>query len=116
MTSRPVRTCFCQVGLDQLFQLKYSIGRPWSHPEVLNTRRLDWESCTLTTRPLLHISSEDGGIAGKIPPSLKKMVVLPVKFTILISWSPICIPLILLSVLMRLKSTSAAVLYNNLDS
>ena len=40
--------------------------------------------------------------------SLKKMVVLSVKFTILISWSPICIPLILLSVLMRLASTSAA--------
>ena len=48
--------------------------------------------------------------------SLKKMVVLSVKFTILISWSPICIPLILLSALMRLASTSAAVLYNNLDS
>ena len=48
--------------------------------------------------------------------SLKKMVVLSVKFTILISWSPICIPLILLSALMRLVSTSAAVLYNNLDS
>ena len=48
--------------------------------------------------------------------SLKKMVVLSVKFTILISCSPICIPLILLSALMRLASTSAAVLYNNLDS
>ena len=48
--------------------------------------------------------------------SLKKMVVLSVKFTILISWSPICIPLILLSALMRLGSTSAAVLYNNLGS
>ena len=47
---------------------------------------------------------------------LKKMMVLSVKFTILISWSPICIPLILLSALMRLASTSAAVLYNNLDS
>ena len=44
------------------------------------------------------------------------MMVLSVKFTILISWSPICIPLILLSALMRLASTSAAVLYNNLDS
>ena len=48
--------------------------------------------------------------------SLKKMMVLSVKFTILISWSPICIALILLSALMRLVSTSAAVLYNNLDS
>ena len=48
--------------------------------------------------------------------SLRKMVVLSVKFTILISWSSICIPLILLSALMRLASTSAAVLYNNLDS
>ena len=48
--------------------------------------------------------------------SLKKMMVLSVKFTILISWSPICIPLILLSALMRLASISAAVLYNNLDS
>ena len=48
--------------------------------------------------------------------SLKNMVELSAKFTILISWSPICIPLILLSALMRLASTSAAVLYNNLDS
>ena len=48
--------------------------------------------------------------------SLKKMMVLSVKFTILISWSPICIPLIFLSALMRLASTSAAILYNNLDS
>ena len=48
--------------------------------------------------------------------SRKKLVALSVKFTILISWSPICIPLILLSALMRLVSTSAAVLYNNLDS
>ena len=38
--------------------------------------------------------------------SLKKMVVLLVKFTILISWSPICIPLILLYALMKLESTS----------
>ena len=48
--------------------------------------------------------------------SLKKMMVLSVKFTILISWSPICIPLILLSALMRLASTSAAILYNSLNS
>ena len=45
---------------------------------------------------------------------LKKMLVLSVKFTILISWPPISIPLILLSALMRLASTSTAVLYNNL--
>ena len=48
--------------------------------------------------------------------SITKMVVLSVKFTILISWSPICIPLILLSALMRLASTSATILYNSLDS
>ena len=48
--------------------------------------------------------------------SLKKIVVLSVKFTILIRWSPIYIPLILLSALMILASTSAAALYNNLDS
>ena len=48
--------------------------------------------------------------------SLKKMVVLSIKFTNLISWSPICIPLILLSALMRLASTSAAIWYNSLDS
>ena len=47
--------------------------------------------------------------------SLKKMVI-SVKFTILISWSPIYIPLILLSTLMRLASTSAAISYNILDS
>ena len=27
---------------------------PWSHPLVLNTGSLDWESSALTTRPLLH--------------------------------------------------------------
>ena len=48
--------------------------------------------------------------------SLKKMVVLPAKLTSLISWSSICIPLILLSALMRLASTSVAILYNSLDS
>ena len=48
--------------------------------------------------------------------SLKKMVVLSVKFTILISWLPICIPLILLSVLVKLASTSATILYDSLDS
>ena len=48
--------------------------------------------------------------------SLKKMLVLSIKITILFSWSPICIPLILLSALMRLTGTSAAVLHNNLDS
>ena len=37
--------------------------------------------------------------------SLKKMAVLSVKFFILISWSPICMPLILLSALMGLTST-----------
>ena len=44
---------------------------------------------------------------------LKNMVVLSVKFTILILWSPICIPLILLSTLMRLASTT--IFYNNMD-
>ena len=43
--------------------------------------------------------------------SFKKMVALSGNFTILISGSPICIPLILLSALMRLASTSAAILY-----
>ena len=27
------------------------LSRPWSHPVVLNTGPLDWESSTLTTRP-----------------------------------------------------------------
>ena len=44
------------------------------------------------------------------------MVVFLAKFTILISWSPICIPLILLSALMILASTSAAVLYKSIES
>ena len=44
------------------------------------------------------------------------MVVLSVKFTVLISWSPICISLILLLVLMKLASTSAAILCNSMDS
>ena len=28
------------------------LSQPWSHPVVLNTRPLDWESSALTTRPL----------------------------------------------------------------
>ena len=31
------------------------LSRPWSHPVVLSTGPLDWESSALTTRPLLHI-------------------------------------------------------------
>ena len=30
------------------------LSRPWSHPVVLNTGLLDWESSALTTRPLLQ--------------------------------------------------------------
>ena len=48
--------------------------------------------------------------------SLKKMVILSVKFTILVSRSPICTPLILLSALMRLAITSSAILYNRMDN
>ena len=33
------------------------------------------------------------------------------KFTILMSWSPICIPLIILWALMKLASTSATIMY-----
>ena len=44
------------------------------------------------------------------------MEVLSVKFTVLISWSPICISLMLLLVLMKLASTSAAILCNSMDS
>ena len=29
------------------------LSRPWSHPVVLNTGPLDWESSAITTRPLL---------------------------------------------------------------
>ena len=35
------------------------LSRPWSHPVVLITVPLDWESSTLTTRPLLH-KKKDG--------------------------------------------------------
>ena len=44
------------------------------------------------------------------------MVVSSAKFTILISWPPICIPLILLSALMKLASTSTAIIYNSMES
>ena len=44
------------------------------------------------------------------------MVVSSAKFTILISWSPLCITLIILSVLMKLESTSIAIMYNSMNS
>ena len=31
-----------------------TLSRPWSHPVVLVTGPLNWESSALTTRPLLH--------------------------------------------------------------
>ena len=33
------------------------LSQPWSHPVVLNTGPLDWESIALTTRPLLSGST-----------------------------------------------------------
>ena len=48
--------------------------------------------------------------------SPKKMVMSSAKFTNLISWSPICTPLILLSASMKLASTSAALIYNTDES
>ena len=44
------------------------------------------------------------------------MVVLSEKFTILISWLPICIPLTNLSALMKLTSTSIAIMYISMKS
>ena len=44
------------------------------------------------------------------------MVVSSAKFTILIPWSPICIPLILLLVLMKLARTSAVIMYKSIEN
>ena len=44
------------------------------------------------------------------------MVLLSAKFTVLISWSRIYIPLIVLSVLMKLAITSVAIMYNSMES
>ena len=46
--------------------------------------------------------------------SLQKMVVLSAKFILLISWSSICIPWILLSASMKLAGTSVALMYNSI--
>ena len=48
--------------------------------------------------------------------SLKKMVLSSAEFTLLISWSPICITLILLLALMKLASTSAAIMYKSIEN
>ena len=48
--------------------------------------------------------------------SLKKMVVLSAKFADLISWSPICYPLIFLLALMKLTSTSAAIMHKSIEN
>ena len=36
------------------------LSQPWSHPVVLNVEPLDWESSTLTTRPLLFFVESKG--------------------------------------------------------
>ena len=46
--------------------------------------------------------------------SLQKMVVSSAKLTILISWSPICIPSILASPSMKIVSTLAAIMQDNI--
>ena len=48
--------------------------------------------------------------------SLKKMVVSSTKVTNLSLWSPVCIPLALLSLWMKLASISAAILYNSIQN
>ena len=48
--------------------------------------------------------------------TLKKIVLSSAKFTILISWSPICVPLILFLTLMKLASTSAIIRYNSMEN
>ena len=48
--------------------------------------------------------------------ALRKIVVSSAKFTILISWSPVCIPLKSLSALMTLASTSAAIMHNSIEN
>ena len=45
-------THFVDLGEDE------RLSRPWSHPVVLNTGPLDWESSALTTWPLLHQQPE----------------------------------------------------------
>ena len=59
-----------------------------------------WKDCLWTSLSFLYSLKI---ICILLRQVIKKMVVLSVLFTILISWSPICIPLILLSELMRLK-------------
>ena len=41
------------------------LSRPWSHPVVLNTGSLDWESSALTTWPLLHKPKSRPGLIKK---------------------------------------------------
>ena len=43
-------------------------SRPWSHPVVLNTGPLDWESSTLTTRPLLTLMYSRKSVGPKMEP------------------------------------------------
>ena len=44
------------------------------------------------------------------------MVISSAKFNTLISWSPISILSMILSVLMKLESTSIAIMYNSMES
>ena len=44
------------------------------------------------------------------------MVVLSAKLTILVSWSPICIPIVLLLALTKLASMLDAIMENSTDS
>ena len=43
-------------SFDQLWKDK-KLSQSWSHPVVLNTRPLDWEPSTLTTKPKLQVET-----------------------------------------------------------
>ena len=44
------------------------LSQPWSHPVVLNTGPLDWQSSALTTRSLLHKCKIVAGTKSRNPP------------------------------------------------
>ena len=48
--------------------------------------------------------------------SLKKMEAPSRKFTVLVSWFPICMPSILISASIKIASASAMVMHNNIES
>ena len=121
--------------LNILSQLLLSCAEPWNYTPTVLMENWDQVICLVLSILILYATPHKGCFFEKFIfeleafsdnskinhvlvrqlKSLKKMIVSSAKLTILISWSAICIPLILVLPSMKITSTSATIMPNNIE-